>query len=429
MAVTQRTFKIYSFCMKPIIILLSLLFTSSIILAQPEPRRDTLAGGGSLSPWHLQAMRVPVLINPQQAKTFLPTEKLCFDKKIFIKSTGSGRAAEMYVYLNTEDGYIGILIGKEGTLGAGDIKPEEERFNFMVIGRKGNTYNYYNRKKKNQIEHYVNTGNSETQLYQFSATSPNSVIKKKNIRNMYCGDKFKTWSYKADGGDAPVMHIFGRTYPDKLLCKDFLGFSGVGYLETDKGTYIACELEKGASSFEMRAFDDVSVCFDPADFRPAEQEMYQKQTEGIAREREKLEGQTFSGDCSSEQNALKNIKKQMLDKKERNVQNAQQGNVYQNNNTQKAYADMMDPLDMVEVNIYEMDVKICKLQSQISKAASRGQNTSKMQEKMACYGRQKSSFQSAKSEMQSINTRYSNSPGQAFAEKSKVMMRSLQSCN
>lgn len=414
--------------MKPLTVFaFFVLAASNFLSAQPgtEPRRDTLAGGWT--PWHQQVSSVPVLINPPQAKTFQPTEKLCFDKKIFIKSSGSGRPAEIYVYLNTEDGYTGIIMGREGTLGNGDIKPAEEKFNLMVIGRKGNTYNYYNRKKKNTIEHYVSTGNSETQLYQFSPASANSVIKKKSERNMYCGDKFKTWAYKADGGEAPVFHLFGRTYPPKMLCKDFMGFSGVGYLNTEEGIYIACEMEKGGTSFEMRSLDDVDVCFDPAQFKPAEQQLYTEAQEGIDKQKEKLNNQTFSGDCASEKAALNNIKKQMLEKQERNLQAAQQGNVYQNSNTQKAYANMMDPLDQVDVSIYDLDVKMCKIRAQISR--SNGRNTSSLQDKLNCYSRQKSAMQSAKAEMQSVNARFSNNPGQAYVEKSKILMRNLQTCN
>jgi hypothetical protein len=385
--------------------------------------------GGDWAPWHNRATQVPVLINPEQAKTFQPREKICFDKKIFIKHAGGSRPAEMYVFVNTEDGYTGVMIGKDGMLGNGDFKPNDEKFRLMVLGRKGNVYSYFNRKKKGNIEHFVSTGNTETHLYNFSFGDGNDVVYKKTIRNMYCGDKFKTWSYKANDGDAPVFHLFGRTYPNKLVCKDFIGYSGVGFLNTDMGIYIACEMEKGAVSFEMREFNDVEVCFDPAEFKETEQEMFAEIGDKLEQEKRKLDGRTFSGDCASEKTALNNYKKEMIDKKKRNKETAQSGNVYQNRNVQKAYADMMDPADMIQEGIHEMDVKICKMQKDISNASSRGQNTSRQQQKLTCYNTQKSQLISAKAEMQAIDNRYPNDPGKAYTEKIRIAGRMTQSCN
>jgi hypothetical protein len=262
---------------------------------------------------------------------------------------------------------------------------------------------------------------------QNTPTGGNDKILKKTVRNIYCGDKFKTWSYKADG-DAPVYHVFGRTYPNSLKWKDFLGYSGVGYVYTDAGIYIVCEMEKGSFFTEIRSFDDVDICFDPADFQHAEEMIYTETQEALEKEKEKADNATFSGDCADKKNALNNYKKEMIDKKKRNLEQAQSGNVYQNQNTQKAYADLQDPIDMVEEGIYEMDVKICKAQKRLEKQS--GQSAQSTQEKIDCYNQQKSQYISAKNEMQALNTRYSNSPGKAHAEKLKVMGRIMTiGCN
>lgn len=404
------------------------LFTGIIVLAQPgrEPRRPDTIGG--MGPWHQQVTRVPVLLNPALAKTFQPREKLCFDKKVFIKYTGGSRPGELYLYINTTDGYIGVMIAKDGALGNGDFKPNDEKFRLMVMGRKGNVYNYFNRKKKGVIEHLVSTGNTETHLYNFSFGDGNDVIHKKTIRNMYCGDKFKTWSYKAEG-NAPVFHVFGRNYPNKLVCKDLLGYSGVGYLNTDAGIYIVCEMEKDGSSFEMREFTDTEVCFDPAEFKEAEQEMFTEMEEQLNRKKEKLDAKTFTGDCAAEKTVLNNYKKEMIEQQKRNKQTAQSGNVYQNRNVQKAYADMMDPAGTAQQGIYETDVRICKLQKDISTASSKGHSTTHLQEKLNCYQQQKTRLLAAKSEMQGIDARYPSDKGKAYSEKIKVLGRSMQGCN
>lgn len=244
---------------------------------------------------------------------------------------------------------------------------------------------------------------------------------------MYCGDKFKTWSYKAEG-DAPVYHVFGRTYPNSLKWKDFLGHSGIGYVYTDAGIYIVCEMEKGSFFTEMRTFDDVDICFDPAEFQHAEEQLYTETEEALEKEKRKADNATFSGDCADKEITLNNYKKELIDKKKRNLQQAQSGNVYQNQNTQKAYADLQDPIDMAEQGALEMDVKICKAQKRLSNQS--GESAQKTQEKIQCYSAQKSRLLSAKAEMQAINTRFSNSPGQAHAEKMKVIARTmLTTCN
>lgn len=417
--------------MKPFLTLILSALVIQFTHAQPgsEPRRRDSVLGGGWSPWHNRVTQVPVLINPALAKTFQPREKLCFDKKIFIKSTGGSRNAEIYLFVNTEDGYVGVMIGKDGMLGNGDFKTNDIKFRLMVMGRKGNVYSYFNQKKKGNIEHLVSTGNTETHLYHFGFSGGNDVVHKKTVRNMYCGDKFKTWSYKADGGEAPMFHLFGRNYPNKLVCKDFLGYSGIGFLNTDEGIYIACEMEKGANSFEMREFNDVEVCFDPAEFREAEQEMFAEMGEKLEQEKQKLDDKTFSGDCAAEKTALNNYKKELVEKKKRNKETAQSGNVYQNRNVQQAYANLMDPGDMIQEGLFDIEVKICKVQKDMSKASSRGQNTSRYQEKLNCYSTQKSRLISAKAEIQAINARYPNDPGKAYTEKIKVAGRNMQSCN
>jgi hypothetical protein len=416
------------FVMKKISLLLLLSFIFIYSVAQP-PRRDTIVGdgGNEWRPWHLQATRVPVLLTPTNATAVTPTQKVCFDKKIFAKGSANGRGLDMYIYINTEKGYVGILNGREGTLGDGDIDINNSRFNLMLYTKKGNFFNYYNRKKRDVLKHYVTTGNSQQYLLQNTPTGGNDKIYKKTVRNMYCGDKFKTWSYKAEG-DAPVYHVFGRTYPNSLKWKDFLGHSGVGYVYTDAGIYIVCEMEKGSFFTEMRSFDDVDVCFDPAEFQQTEEIMFTEATEDLEKQKQKADNATFSGECADKEVALNNYKKVLIEKKKGNLQQAQSGNVYQNQNTQKAYADLQDPIDMVEQGSLEMDVKICKAQKRL--ATQSGESAQKTQEKIQCYNQQKSQYISAKSEMQAINTRYPNNPGQAHLEKMRVMSRVMRgSCN
>lgn len=414
--------------MKKLINTFACILTVLTVTAQP-PHRDTIGGGVSLTPWQREVLQVPVLLTPTNAKTFTPTQKICFDKKIHAKATTGSSILEMYIFINTVDGIAGLLTGKEGTLGDGNLNTEDPHFRFMMIGKKGNVYTYYNTKKKNVIEHYVQTGNSQTYLTVFRTGDPSARLNKKTERNMFCGDKFKTWGYKAEG-DAPVFHLFGGSYPVKLEAKDFIGYSGVGYLRADAGIYISCKMEKGSFFTEMREFDDVSVCFDPALFKHAEQEMVTEATQKLQEQKEKLDSKTFSGDCVAQKEALNNFKKEMVKKKQEQLQQTQRGNAYQDKNVQQAYANLTAPEDAIDEGMLDLDVKMCKLQEDISKASSKGQNTSSRQEKLQCYTSQKSSMQSAKTEMQALNTRYRNEPGKAYSEKMKIMGRVMTNgCN
>jgi hypothetical protein len=416
-----------TFNMRTGIALFTLLCSTLVLQAQPGRPRDTVAGGGNWQPWHVQALQVPSLLHPVRQKTFMATEKLCFDKKIFVKGSAGGRTLDTYLYINTEDGYVGIMNGREGTLGNGEFNIDNERFNLLVIGKKGNTFNYYTRKKKGNFVHYVSTSNSEQFQYQFGGFTPsNDAINKKTERNEYCGGKFKTWGYKANGADAPMMHVFGRTYPNKLVCKDFLGHAGVGYLNTDAGMYLVCQLEKGSFGTEMREFDDIDICFDPAGFTKAEETMYADIDQGINKQKEKLENKTYSGTCSGEQESLKQFKLEKLNKKKGDLEQMQQGNVLQNTNTQKAYAAMMDPVDMAEEAVLDLDVQICKTQDRISR--SNGDN-SKAQQKLSCLGSKKGRVQGIIVQMKALDTRYANQPGKAHAEKMKLIGPLMEGCN
>lgn len=414
--------------MQKLIIALASFLSIINVIAQ-SPTRDTITGGTALTPWQRQVLQVPVLLIPTNAKTFTPTQKICFDKKIHAKATTGGRILEMYIFINTVDGIAGMLSGREGTLGDGNLNIEDPHFRFMMIGKKGNVYTYYNNKKKNAIEHYVLTGNSEAYLTQFRAGDPDARLNKKTERNMFCGDKFKTWNYKAEG-DAPVYHLFGGSYPVKIEAKDFIGYSGVGYLRTDAGIYISCKMEKGSFFTEMREFDDIDICFDPAVFKHAEQEMVTETEQKLQEQKEKLENKTFSGDCISQKEALNNFKKELVKKKQEQLQQTKSGNTYQDKNVQQAYAGLMDPEDGIDEGMLDIDVKICKLQEDISKAAAKGQNTSSKQEKLLCYNSQKNRMQSAKAEMQAIKARYRNEPGKVHSEKLKVIGRLMaNNCN
>ena len=106
--------------------------------------------------------------------------KICFDKKMRVKVTTIKGPAEVCVFINTKIGLVAYTALKQGRTGACDIKPEQPDFSLTVIGLKGNTYTYFNVKKKAGIEHRVLTGNSNRFLYQYASTTANEMLYKKD---------------------------------------------------------------------------------------------------------------------------------------------------------------------------------------------------------------------------------------------------------
>src|SRR6218665_1022231 len=208
----------------PVIVTLQLIFTIHPHSLAQQRLPDTLAIG-AWDPRYAGLLHVPILLHNTPVG-FAPTQKICFDKKIFIKGSNSRNITDTYVYLNTSDGIVGIITGRDGTLGDGSsFNITDDKFNMMVIGKKGNTYTYFNSKKDGEIMHYVNTAASETNFYRFDPPA-NTVIKRSGKSNFYCSGKFKALSYKATPG-SPELYLYGPKYPEKVLTKNFIGYSGI----------------------------------------------------------------------------------------------------------------------------------------------------------------------------------------------------------
>ena len=87
-----------------------LLFTThGSLFAQPEPR-DTAWGGWPNQEYYNSILQAPVITGGTTPQTISPTgQKLCFDKRVKIKSLLSTGPVEQCMYLNTKEGYVGIL--------------------------------------------------------------------------------------------------------------------------------------------------------------------------------------------------------------------------------------------------------------------------------------------------------------------------------
>lgn len=413
------------------------LFVYTQTMAQPPGHTDTIWGGFANQHYYDGILQAPVVTGGTTAVTIVPNRaEFCFDKKIKIKSTVRGRLVEQCLYLDTKKGLTAYLMPERVAGGdMCDIKPDDEKFIFSIIGLKGNVYTYKNQRKKDVMLHWVTTGNSQTYLYQSPTPAGAETVElhKKIERRDYCNGKIKATCYKADGAAAPELFLFGKTYPAniKVSSNKYIGNFGIGYQNTDRGLFIIMEMNASSYDCKITDIEDVNICFDPTPFQIMEDEYVSKQTEALTKEREKIsrdEAKAQSAEyCVSEKMAVINFRKENLRKQEENLGQSQRGNTYQNQTTQKAMIGMMDPLISVQGSILETKVSICNTNENMSRRPGDSQS---YQEKISCLNSQLTRLISAEAEMKAKDIQYASSPGQAFAEKSKILLRAMSGgCN
>lgn len=422
--------------MKPGLLLFSILFVVAGY-AQP-PRRDTLFGSGNPhGPYLRSVYEADVLEGRSIPQSITPTgQRMCFDKKIKVKTVTARGAAEVCLFINTKIGLIGYTPLKPGADPVCDIKPDRSDFRFSVIGLKGNVYNYINNKKKDVLEHWVQTSNSQQYQYQFSSSTSNVALRKKTERRDYCDGKVKAQLYKVDG-KPEEWFLFGKQFPDAVMMtpQKYLGSFAVGYQFSDKGLFIIMQMVSSGLDSKIISIEDVETCFDPSPFVVMEDERQTKMQQSIQRQRQKIAQEERKPEkypsCQSMKTVLLNFQKEALDRQEQNLQEVRTGNAMQDVRTQQAQANLMNYDDAIQQLIYETELKTCQAQQRLNEMDEQTPASSrqKQQEKLTCLNRQLATQRSTQARFREINTQYRNEPGKQYAEKAKLFMRGLTGCN
>lgn len=399
-----------------------------------QPRRDS-AGSGRRDPWQMSMLDADVLEGRSTMTTIVPRERLCFDKVIKVKQVTSRGPAESCLFINTNTGLIAHGPIKRGSAGVCDIKPELEDFSLFVMNLAGNTYHYFNVKKKNAIEHHVSTQNSQQYTYQFSSSGNNAVLHKKTEWRSYCNDKAKAWAYRVDGRPE-TWYLYGKEYPNEVVMttKKFLGNYGVGYVFSDKGLFIIMQLESSQIDSKILEIRDENICFDPSEFKVFEEEFVNKATTSIQRKREKIArdlASVQSGPCGTLKRESLQFQQEALVRQEQNVRKSVQGNTSQQVPTQRALADAaLNYDDVLQEMIHESKYKICRQEEQLARqSGSQSTSVERGQRKLACMQQALSNQVSTQSQFRTINQQHANSPGMAQLEKSRLMIRIIAPCD
>ncbi len=419
---------------KPLLFLMIFLSVTVSVNAQPgrdTTRRDTLLFPGSPHQAYLNSVyNGDVLEGRSLPQTITPTgQKICFDKKIKVKTITPRGPGEICLFINTKTGLIGYNAFKPGSTGVCDIKPELSDFSFTVIGLKGNTFFYRNVKKREVIEHWVQTANSVNYQYQFSSSTTAANLRKKTERRDYCDGKIKAQLYKVDG-QPQEWFLFGKEFPDALIMqpKKFLGNFAVGYQQSDKGLFIIMQMTGANLDSKILEMQDVEICFDPAPFKPFEEENHLKMQQSIQRERQKItrdeaKPEKYSS-CQEKKTVLINFQKEALNRQEENLEHSQQGNALQNVSTQQAKANQLNYDDIIQTMIYETELKLCRAQQQ--QAEQPGES---IQQRINCLNRQLEAQHGVQTRFQALNTRLRQQPGQLMSEKARVFLQGLARCD
>jgi hypothetical protein len=342
-----------------------------------------------------------------------------FDRRLLVQIDGP-TPGEMCLYINTINGDIGIVYGRGADLGLCALNVNDRKFRFMLVRSSGQVQTYMTTEKNGVLKHYMSTGNTEvfpisfprmenTVLHRFGAPVPG---------NRRAGVESRT--YRANAS-APTFYLYGRSAPADVTTQDFLGYSGIGYLKTNRGIYMVVRAQLGSTEFRVYSWSETPTQLDPNMFEQLEIMMNDKITSSLDRQEEKLRAETFSGDCASEEEELNRL--QLADiaaRRSRNSARNTSGNVYESEPTRKATADLMEP--NLEVMNQDLTVKICKANVRLNRTRGEGQRAD-IQRRIQCYQQSKVELNRLQMEWDAIDARYPNEAGKAYAEKTRTYGR------
>lgn len=381
-----------------------------------------------------ELLKVPVLKNPNLSAHILPNQRFCFDKMVHIKTLGSSRPSETYFYINTKEGYYATRTGRLGTLGDGSLNVNDENFSLNIFSKKGEAFSYKNRIQNKKIVHYVSTGNTDAFALQPTTFDDKPIFKKRDQETL-CDGKLKTRAYKADNSPTSV-YIFGDDFPDRILVKNALSYSGIGYFySSDQKVYICAKMISEDYGFEAKSWQETDICFNAAEFENEEEAIYSKMNEDIRKQKEKLENKTYSGNCIDAKQKVVEKKKQLLDKQKENADKAKtSGNIYESIAAQRAMAGLKNYEGQLEVDILNIEVSICEAEHAKQKASDNNdiQNAERAANRIICLEGKKAQLQQEIAKMQQLDAQYASNPGKAMIEKTKlygnIMKQNSEKC-
>lgn len=344
---------------------------------------------------------------------------LRFDRRIKATITG-GSGGEMFLYINTRTGDIGIRIGKTGSLGSGELDVNNDRFQMLRITPRGSIFNYQTNRKNGRLEHYVVSGNTE--LIPATFDQPvGTELSRQGGEPSYFTRTLGAAAYSG-GSAAPTLYLYGGDLRREVTWQKFLGYAGIGYLKTNRGVHMSVRSDMGRQSYLATQWMNVGISMNLEIFKHMDMEMLAKMEERNYERMESLGRETFTGTCQGEQRELNRLKTADVQRRRELANSSTAGNVYQDRVTQEALAELQLP--NLEVMNAEIELNACKLRMRAPSSDSR--EMTRRSERLSCYREQQMELIRLRMEWDVIDANNRNSPGRALMEKRQAMSRVLR---
>lgn len=367
-------------------------------------------------------LRVPYLeTNNRAAIEESPGGIFSFDKFVAIKSkTTKGETIDIFLYINTRTGAFATITERENVLETENFDTNSKNFKLFYYSPKGKIIQFYTRLQKGELKKYFATMNTEVVAYTPSIPLQNTWLFKQGAEFNTLPQNFHAAHYKATTDNAPTMVLCGYPIIGKLLASNFIGYSGIGYVKTDKGVYMITEIKPAYSGvpFTATKWKEINLQLNIADFTSAEAEFYSKTGESIEKKLNKPV-KIKDGPCASLVHEKEMEKKRVLLNQKDLLGKTSRGNMVNDKSVQNALASMQDPTTQLELSRLETEIKLCNIIDRMN-----SQSTTELdKQKRDCLETRLGDIANAKAESDAIDAKFGLDKVKALPEKIKIMKK------
>lgn len=346
-----------------------------------------------------------------------PGGELRFDKFILINSnTSDGKPVDIFLYINTTTGAFATRTEKRDKLISEQFDIESKDFKLTYFSPKGKVIQFYNRLKNGVVERKYSAMNTE--IVAFSMPSmENTWVFKQSGSTRSLPQNFQTGYYKATTPGAPLLFLCGDLSQPKMKATKFVGYSGIGYVKTDKGIYMVAGVvpEGGGNAFSAEKWKDINEHFNLIEFKSAEGEVYDKLGAEIDKELNKPHD-IKEGACQSIEHEISVAKKLKAQNMQNLVQKTTRGNMINDKNVQNAMAAMQDPTADYGISQLEIELRICKLVDRMNRQSV----TELDKKKMDCLETELANNAAATAEAEAIDRQFGADKINALPKKREI---------
>lgn len=336
---------------------------------------------------------------------------ITFDRTVLVQASGAANG-DFCLYINTRTGDIGVRF-VDGPSSC-PMNINDEKFRLTVIRPTGVVQNFVTTKQNGVLKHFVSTGNTEIVRVSFPPMQ-NAELGRLESTAWTRRHEITARGYRANES-APTFFLYGRTFPRDVTTQDFLGYSGIGYLKTNRGVYMVIRADMGGTEYRAARWSDSPSQLNQDSFKQIETILTDKLLPSLQREEDRLRNETFSGECSGEERELNRLKLADVEARRRTEAASRRGNIYESESTRRAYGELLMP--NLEVLNQEIEVNACKAEVRRSRTRSERTRTD-LSQRIACYRNQQLELSRLRMELDAIDARYPNEPGRAYAEKTR----------